>query len=70
MSPFDSWIRPGSGGAPTGSSSLPVTIRCSRGRRWTETSPTPADASAEMRGRLSGEPAGASSSPACRSSPR
>ena len=27
MSPFDSWIRPGSGGAPSGSSSLPVTTR-------------------------------------------
>ena len=53
ISPLDSWIRPGSGGAPSGSSSLPVTIRCRRGRRWTATSPTPAEASAEMRGSVS-----------------
>ena len=30
--PLDSWILPGSGGAPSGSSSLPVTRRCSARR--------------------------------------
>ena len=43
-------MRPGSGGAPIGSSSLPVAITCRRGRRCTATSPTPAEASADMRG--------------------
>ena len=42
-------MRPGSGGAPTSSSSLPVASTCTTGRRWTATAPTPAEASPVMR---------------------
>ena len=70
ISPFDSWILPGSGGAPSGSSSEPVTSRCSRARRWTAISPTPAAASEETRASVSGSPAAAIRSPAWTSSPR
>ena len=70
ISPFDSWILPGSGGAPSGSSSEPVTSRCRRARRWTVISPTPAAASEEICASVRSSPAGAIRSPAWTSSPR
>ena len=71
ISPLDSWIRPGSGGAPSGSSSLPgddqVQARAPVHRRPRRRRPTRARTAAAA---SAARPARASTSPACRSSPR